>query len=279
MHFCYIGVEIVFYRWYYEVMIGFLLKKTLYDLWDNMFRIVLLNLGFIAAAAISIFLPALAAKYFVSAVLEMALIFIGILICTVYLAAAALCVRSISDYRSFGFLDFIKNFKAAWPAGLVMGLFVFFLNIVFTVVIPFYLSIDSLVGLVLASIIFWFTFFALLSFQYYFSVYARLGEKVIKSLKKCMIVSLDNSGFSIFLFFNNIGVLIISVILVFIFPGPVGALLYLDEALRLRLLKYDWLESNPGANRRKIPWDVLLIEEREKIGTRSFRDFIFPWKD
>ena len=34
-----------------------------------------------------------------------------------------------------------------------------------------------------------------------------------------------------------------------------------------------------GSGRRKIPWDAILIEEREKTGTRSLKSFIFPWKD
>jgi len=90
---------------------------------------------------------------------------------------------------------------------------------------------------------------------------------------------MDNTGFSIFLILHNIIALSFSLLLVFIlFPGPVGVLLFTDEALRLRLLKYDWLEENPDANRKKIPWDALLIEEREKTGTRSLKNFIFPWK-
>jgi hypothetical protein len=72
--------------------------------------------------------------------------------------------------------------------------------------------------------------------------------------------------------------IIISALTAFLIPGPAGILLYLDEALRLRLLKYDWLEAHPDEGRR-IPWDALLIDEREKTGTRSFRNFIFPWKD
>jgi hypothetical protein len=71
----------------------------------------------------------------------------------------------------------------------------------------------------------------------------------------------------------------LSVLLVFLLPGPAGILLFLDQGLRLRLLKYDWLEANPEADRRKIPWEALLIDEQEKTGTRSFRSFIFPWKD
>jgi hypothetical protein len=58
-------------------------------------------------------------------------------------------------------------------------------------------------------------------------------------------------------------------------------------------MKYDWLEENakepalageaadPAAKpkRPQIPWDALLIDERERTGTRSFKSFIFPWKD
>jgi len=260
-------------------MIGFVIRKTLYDLWDNMFKIVVLNIGFIIAALIPIFLPVLAARFFDSMILEIALGAFGILFCSVYLASVAVTIRSISDYSSFEFSDFFKNFKTAWPAGLFMSCFVFLIFLIVSFILPFYITMESPVGIVFAAIVFWMTIFALLSFQFYFSVYARLGSSIKKSIRKCMIISLDNSGFSFFFLIHNLIVLIISVVFVFMFPGPVGILLYIDEALRLRLLKYDWLEANPGKNRRKIPWDALLIEERDKTGTRSFRNFIFPWKD
>ena len=260
-------------------MIGFLIRKTLYDLWDNMLKVVVLNLGFVAATALPALLPRLAAKFVDSTALEMALSAFGILACSVYLAASAFSIRAISDYGSFGFGDFVKSFKTAWPAGLAMGFFIFLLYIVATIIFPFYLGIESLFGLVFAAIVFWATVFAMISLQFYFTVYVRLGSKINKSIKKCLIISLDNSGFSLFVLLHNTVVLIISIVFVFLFPGPVGVLLYLDEALRLRLLKYDWLENNPDANRRKIPWDAILIEEREKTGTRSLRNFIFPWKD
>jgi len=244
-----------------------------------MFKIVVLNIGFLIVTSIPVFLPVLAGQFFNSIAMEMILSAFGILVCSVYLAAAAYSIKSISDHSTFSFMDFLRNFKIVWPAGLVMGLFIFLLYSVFTIIIPFYLGIESLVGLLLAAVVFWATIFALLSFQFYFTVYARLGSNIFKSFRKCMIISLDNSGFAFFLFLHNIVVLIISVVFVFLFPGPAGILLYLDQGLRLRILKYDWLKENPEANRRKIPWDALLIEERDKVGVRSFRNFIFPWKD
>ena len=278
-------------------MIGFLIRKSFYDLWDNMFKIVIMNLGFIALAAIPIFIPRLISLFIDSQALEIAVIALGILLCSVYLSTAAHTVKSVSDYGSFGFSDFTRNLKRAWPAGLVMGLFIFLLFIILFIVMPFYLSIESVMGLILGAVVFWTTVFGLLSFQYYFAVCARLinhndsdglqmarnkplsGADLIKAFRKCMIILLDNSGFSFFLILHNTVVLIISFVLALMFPGPIGLLLYVDEALRLRLLKYDWLEANPDANRRKIPWDALLIEEREKTGTRTFKSFIFPWKD
>ena len=260
---------------YYFFMLGFLFRKTVYDLWDNMFRIVLVNLGFIAAIAVPIFLPGL----FYSSVLVLAVRTIGIICCSAYISAAAFSVKSISDYGSFGFGDFFRNFKKAWPAGLVIGCMIFVFLSMILIVIPFYISIDSPVGLLLTSVVFWTLIFGLLSFQFFLAVCARLDAKLLKAVKKCILIFFDNPGMTIFSLLHNIVVLIVSAVLAFLFPGPGGILLFLDEALRLRLLKYDWLEANPDADRRKIPWDAILIEEREKTGTRSLKNFIFPWKD
>jgi hypothetical protein len=66
-------------------------------------------------------------------------------------------------------------------------------------------------------------------------------------------------------------------------------LLYLDQGLRLRLLKYDWLDARAeeqnssqyeqGWRKTKIPWDELLKEEKDNTGDRTWRSFIFPWKE
>jgi len=263
---------------YYFLMIGFLIKKTIYDLWDNMIRIVALNLGFFVCTVI-LLLPVLLPNIFGSNLLVIVFAVFGTLICSIYLATAAFTIKSISDYGTFTFKDFLENLKIAWPAGIAMFLFLFIIYIVLSIVIPFYASMSSIVGLMLSALLVWIVIFALLSFQFYLAVYARLGANLTKSFKKCMLISLDNTGMAIFLLIHNILALLISVIFIFMFPGPAGILLYLDEALRLRLLKYDYLEANPEADRKKIPWDALLIDEREKTGNRTLKNFIFPWKD
>jgi hypothetical protein len=200
----------------------------------------------------------------------------------VYLAGAALSLKTVSDYGSFGFGDFGKNLKAGLPAGLVMGVVVLLFGVIITINIPVYIGMNSPVGLFLAALLFWTLVTALLSLQFFFAICARLDANVMKAFKKSFIVFFDNPGFAVFSLFHNALVLGVSVLLAFLFPGPGGILLYLDEALRLRLMKYDWLEANPDpadSKRRPIPWDAILIEEREKTGTRSLKSFIFPWKD
>ena len=261
-------------------MIGFLIKKNFFDLWDNMFRIILVNLGFLVSLAIPVFLPSVIPI----PALGIAVFGAGILWCCIYLSAAALSVKAISDYGSFGFSDFKNNLKAGWPAGLIIGITGFLLFIMARFIIPFYLSMEPpVLGLLLAAVIFWTLLLAIVSFQFFFAIRARLDTKPKKMFKKCFIIFFDNPGFAVFTILHTIVTLILSMLLAFLIPGPAGILLFLDEALRLRLMKYDWLEANPeptpSRKRRQIPWDAILIEEREKTGDRSFRSFIFPWKD
>ena len=257
-------------------MIGFLIKKNFFDHWDNLFKVAIINIGFIVSLLVPIYLPTLLTSV---PVLGMGVLFIGILWCCVYLSAAAASLKVISDYGNFGFADFFTNLRIVWPAGLVFGAFVFLGYILCTVVMPFYLSMGSMLGLFLWAVILWTLIVGVLALQFFFAVRSRLDTKLRKVVKKCFIIFFDNPLFCVFSLIHSAAVLALSALLAFLFPGPAGVLLFLDEGLRLRLLKYDWLEANPEADRRKIPWDALLIEEREKTGTRSLKSFIFPWKD
>jgi len=265
---------------YYKMMIGFLLRKTFYDLWDNMFRIVLLNLGFLISLAALVFLPALIPAQAVSIMLFLALAVWNFM----YLSAVALSVKTISDYGGFGFVDFFQNLKQGWKAGIIFALIALFLFAVLRFIIPFYLEINWPweIRILLVAVIFWAFVLSVFSFQYFFAIRSRLDTKPGKIIKKCFIIFFDNPGFSIFTMINMIAMLAMSTILAFLLPGIAGMFLFIDEALRLRLMKYDWLEANPDPEtphkKRKIPWDAILIEEREKTGTRTLRNFIFPWK-
>ena len=38
------------------------------------------------------------------------------------------------------------------------------------------------------------------------------------------------------------------------------------------------INQNPDADRKHLPWADILFDEEEKVGPRSFKNMIFPWK-
>ena len=245
-------------------MIGLLLKKFLYDWWDNFFLVIALNFGFLLFLAFAFLLIS------ISEIAGVILFFMTIYWLFIYVCSAASVLKEVSDYRHPVIVDFFKNIKGAFlPAAVLFAASAFvFMIIRFT--IPIYLQMESIAGLGAAIFSCWICLFIIASIQFYPSVYYRLGMHPLKSLKKCAAIFFDNTFFSLFnLFINTIFTLLV-------LPFPGCPLLFLDEALRLRLFKYDWLETH--ARKIKIPWDELLAEEKENTGTRSLKSFIFPWK-
>jgi hypothetical protein len=255
-------------------MFGFLVKKTFYDLWDNLFRIALVNLGFVALLLAGIILPPL---FNAVPLLSVGMMALFLLCCCMYLSASALCVRALSDYGSFGFADFFHNLALAWPAGLLLAFLCFLGFFLAAMAIPFCFTLGSFTGLLLGCLLFWTVATASLALQFCLPIRARLDAKLGKIIKKCFLIFFDNPLFCVFAAAASLVILALSLPLLMLLPGPGGLLLFLDEALRIRLLKYDWLEENPG--HRKIPWNLLLKDEREKTGSRGIKGLLFPWKD
>jgi len=80
-------------------MFGFLIKKTFFDMWDNLIRIVILNLGFILAFGIMVYFPWVLKDYQVLNFLARG---IGIGVLFVYAGAASTMTSMIADYGKPG---------------------------------------------------------------------------------------------------------------------------------------------------------------------------------
>ena len=94
---------------------------------------------------------------------------------------------------------------------------------------------------------------------------------------------MDNTGFSIIMGLYNLLLLALSILPIGFFPSVAGISISKHNAFRLRMYKYDYLEQHPELKtpkeRRQIPWEELIYEDREALGPRKFRSFIFPWKE
>ncbi|WP_455383651.1 hypothetical protein [Salinispira pacifica] len=258
-------------------MLLFMIKKAFFDMWDNFLAIILLNLGFVAVLSVPLLVfNALAPLASPVSIIPLVA---GVLLLFVYSGAASMVTRDISDYKSPEFRSFFVYLKDTWAHSLFLG-GVYVLHIfVLVIALPFYASIGSLLGLAALVFLFWASVIWMLSSQFFYPIRARLDRKLPKIIRKCFIVFFDNTGFSIFLGIGAAATLAISIFTALLIPGVAGLLLWLNVGFKLRLLKYDYLEANPEANRKQIPWDALLVDEREKVGKRSLRGMIFPWKE
>jgi uncharacterized membrane protein YesL len=131
--------------------------------------------------------------------------------------------------------------------------------------------------------IFWVAVVCALALQWFMPIRSQLDARFGKCLKKCFIIFFDNPGLTFFLALYSLILLILSCVLVFLLPGFAGLILAQNELFRIVMLKYDWIEAHPGMTlregRKQVPWGELIAAEDEKVGHRTFRNFIFPWKD
>lgn len=255
-------------------MTGFFIKKAFFDGWDHLWGLVVLNLGALAVLALSVALP-----LSLGFPAPSAWIIAGLLLSFLYATVCAAALKDVAEYRNLSWASFLRALRAHAVDGGLFGAVFAALTALFSLAVPFYLSRGSLVGLFALGTLFWCTLAVLLALQWFPAVRSLLPGSLNASVRKCFLLMADNLGFSAFLAIYTLVGFILSVFTAFLVPGVAGAMLGSVDALRLIMKKYDWLEANPGANRKRVPWDRILEEERELVGKRTLTGMIFPWKE
>lgn len=261
-------------------MIGFFIKKNFFDGWDNLLSLVFPNLLIFAFVVGGYFLADVA----LNLSLLVSILVLGIFWCGTSIAIFAFgsCAAEIANFKSVTFKDWLKNFPSVWKDGLIFGLITGILATLGAITIPFYLQMEGMIGLFLAALVFWFLFVCVLAFQWVLPIRSLMNNDLKKCIKKSFIIFFDNPGFSLFMFLYTIFLVVLSIAFFMIAPSFCGIVLAHTNGLRLRLYKYDWLESHPDASpaeKKHIPWKELVAEDRENVGPRTLKNFIFPWKE
>lgn len=261
-------------------MISLLVRKAFYDSWDNLLQIMALNLlvlsigfGFFFLAGRVAVHPALLVPILAAAFGIEGIVLVGV----------SSVMARVSDFRLWSARDLLSAVTHTWQRGFLFGLVALGLVALCSLTIPAYFAMGTAVGTALALVMFWFAVSCVLALQWFMPILCQLDGGFAKSLKKAFIVFLDNPGLSVFLFFCSLLLAAISVVTLGLVPGVSGVILAQNEAFHLLMRKYDWLETQDKGRiaelRKAVPWDELLAEERETVGKRSWKSFIFPWKD
>jgi len=256
-------------------MLGFTIKKWFFDMWDNLLHIVACNLAMDLGLAIHLVpgglgLPAIAGWVVAG---------LSILVFYVVLGTSNGITWKISKGEPFEWAGVKDSFKR----GLVPSLVLAFLHVAIVMLSVFawnfYASMDHFIGLVLAALIFWALVFWFMTVIWYMPFNAQMETSVKRILRKSFLVALGNPLYSIAILIGSVLILAISIFTFTMLPGVAGMLLWHQTALKLRLYKYDWLEAHPGTPNKAIPWGELLAGENERVGKRTLKGLIFPWKE
>jgi uncharacterized membrane protein YesL len=255
-------------------MFGFLIKKVFFDMWDNLIRIVILNLGFILLLALILFSLFHLTQSFVFYIL----LGLGLGLLFLYTGVVSWMVSRLADYRKPEIGELPGFLKATWPTSLLFVALNLLLAFLLAVAFNVYGQLKSFVGPLASSFLFWVLIFWVLASQYYFPIQSRLDRNFLKMLKKSFLLFLDNPLYTFGLFLGSLLIFALSVLTAGLLLGISTLLLWQNAGLKLRLYKYDHLEKHPE-DRRRIPWDALLVEDRERVGKRTLKGMIFPWKE
>ena len=296
-------------------MFPFLIKKAFFDMWDNLFRIFALNLGYVLIISGTGFLISAVAQ---TQLAYFAVLIVGCAALSVFTMGTAAITSALADYKTPEWREFVDAIRARWlPAVALVAINAAVFLFLTMIALPVYTQ--STLGLVALGLLGWTAVFWLLATQAFFPLITRMADPFGKTVRKCLTLLFDNTGFMVGLFITlNVTApyLIALFLLLFLsvptrllafgspmllLPGPATAVLLLTVAFKLRMYKYDYLEERqadagedgapdgdppeeggrPGRRRRRvrIPWDALLAEDREQVGVRTLRGMIFPWKE
>jgi len=257
-------------------MIGFFLKKAFFDGWDNLITLAILNIGFIILLLAFLTIPRFLISIPAGAI---AVIVVLIYLLHMYAGGVSVFTLDLIGGKAPELRQLVPAVISMWKVSFIFGTISSFQSIVLIVGFPFYLTMGGLVGLTAASILFWFSIFWWFVTLWLFPVKAQLDNSIKGIIKKSLFICFDNPGFTLFLGIYTVFNVILSGITAFLIPGMSAVLLSHQIALKLRMYKYEYIEKNPGKSRKSIPWDALLIDEREKTGQRTLKGMIFPWKE
>ena len=257
-------------------MIKLLIKKSFFEAWDNLFKLILLNLGFIACLVILIGLPMLFRTE--SEILISVLFIPGLLLFHLYNGSVSSLLCKVTDYRNLQFRNIAEGLQNTWRASVVLAVLNTLVLLLLYISLPFYFSMGNVISLIGSGIILWIGLSWIMALQIFYPVMTRMNCNTRDTLKKSILITLDNPKYLFFILLLSIVLLALSAVLFLIIPGVSAIIILQQNTLKLLLYKYDWKELNPQSN-EKIPWNELLKEDNEKTGSRTLKGLIFPWKD
>ncbi|MBN1351493.1 DUF624 domain-containing protein [candidate division KSB1 bacterium] len=231
---------------YHKAQIRLISKKTFWNTYDNLGRLLLMN--------------------FMTVVLSLTII--GIPFAAIGLFAAS---RKMVSYEEVEMKDFWRHWQPFWKRGVALAAILIFVFILMLVNLRFYLDMlgsagasgaaSAVLSLIFGLVIWLFIFFCML-LPYVFPVLIAIDATIKTTLRNSFFLMLDNLKVSIYLLINCLAWLSLGLFtggLLALFLSLSAIAVMSSTALREVLKQYE--QSEP--------------DEEEEV--RGFRDLIKPW--
>lgn len=280
-------------------MYSFIFKKNFCDGWDNLLSLVVFNALFVFTlfGGVSLIFAIVKAFAYMETIngaeltsitstgkilFFLALALIIFVIAIIHLAFGELA-NSIADFGGSKIVDFFKHVPGVLKDSFFLTIFIIVVGGVSIFSIQFYLQQNSLLYFAMAALIFWIDLFIILAFQWFVPIRSEFHNNFKKIIKKCFIMLFDNTACTLIMAIYNLFLTVISIFFVGFVPSLTGILISNANFFRIRLYKYDYLEEHPELQtkqeKKQIPWEELIYEDRETLGPRKLKSFLFPWKE
>jgi hypothetical protein len=258
-------------------MIFFCIKKSFFDLWDNLLGSFALNIVSTSLLAIPVFL--FAVRPFAAPLPDLAITGAGFLPFFLYLPIVCRFAGDVSGNAKIEPAKIHMYFARGGLPCIAYWLLVVSVAILVSIALPAYVSSDSIESIPFFAITAIATFFFLLTIQYVMPLHILYEPKILRAIKKSFRFFMDNPGFTLGVAVGSLVIIGVSVATLTLSPGIMGLLVWHHTCFSMRMLKYEYLEAHPEASRNRLPWKEILAFENEKLGTRTLRNTIFPWME
>jgi hypothetical protein len=247
-------------------MFPFAIKKAFFDLWDQLFFVLIVNFLFTTAllglGTLPLFFP------------------VGMIVVLLLGGIASFWAKDLAVNGGAKWRDAWPHFLASWKVSLATAVLWALIGLGFTIGVPFYTQLNSWAGLGFGALLFWGSFFLAGMSLYLPGLQAQVGGNLKALARKSFMLFLAHPLQALLLAVFTVLFVALSVVTLGFFPGILGVHLWLQVAFRFVLARYEWQEKNPAWDKKKpLPWKVILADDLERLGPRTLRNMIFPWKD
>ena len=263
-------------------MIGFLIKKNFCDGWDNLLSLFITNIIIIFLAVAIAFLNIVASE--LGLIIQILTIILSTIIVSIFIFAYGETAAQIANFNGIRIFAFFKEIPKVLKDAFLFGLMLSLVVMISLYAIHYYFTqMGGYLGFFIGAAICWILIFFLLAMIWFIPIRSLMHNNFKKCLKKSFIILFDNTAFTLFVALYDLVLIAFTVLFVGLMPSISGILIANTNALRLRLYKYDYLEEHPELvgkkDRKKIPWEDLIYDDREALGPRKLKSFLFPWKE